>query len=536
MNCTLIILQVLEFGSAAEKIGLALKVSSEQLNIGTGLRADTIMNQKCEEKFMDYLKSLHQVYSSKSKKVYDAFEQRNVRRELERQQLKEHRLKSEGLGSELTYLGELSQNKSRIAREKLQVSLSNASRGLPGNGILENTTWKIDELGNTGLSNGSTKMISGGTVTGTKRQLDELKKELALLKLECSESLDENDFKRFTTPDSVFQGSSPHEWKLFSTLDKPKNPRQELRELYRGSTNANMNEESKKTTHNSDMTLALREKTFETTSDDNQSRFGGCYLGNIPSNFDDSSGRGQGHSLDDLSFTFKEMDVLPRTCVQEETGNFLPHDSSEESVFHSKSDVVSGSDLLYLKPSTTETKGISNLFEVDFGDVDVVVKKNYDRENSALRRMLRAGDLSKLESGRLKPDLFSSHSTGQGKTRVDGEAKTTLPTSSITKDKGERLYGSLGALPSKKPMYKEEKLSVRDKTSTEALAKDFSEEPKQFRRSPSKEKSYREQVLAKNSARTVEPSRSTKTNLHALTALIRTSAKNAGAMFGEEGQ
>lgn len=535
MNCTLIILQVLEFGSAAEKIGLALKVSSEQLNIGTGLRADTIMNQKCEDKFMDYLKSLHQVYSSKSKKVYDAFEQRNVRRELERQQLKEHRLKSEGLGSELTYLGELSQNKSRIAREKLQVSLSNASRGLPSNGILENTTWKIDELGNTGLSNGSTKMISGGTVTGTKRQLDELKKELALLKLECNESLDENDFKRFTTPDSVFQGSSPHEWKLFSTLDKPKNPRQELRELYRGSTNANMNEESKKTTH-SDMTLALREKTFETTSDDNQSRFGGCYLGNIPSNFDDSSGRGQGHSLDDLSFTFKEMDVLPRTCVQEETGNFLPHDSSEESVFHSKSDVVSGSDLLYLKPSTTETKGISNLFEVDFGDVDVVVKKNYDRENSALRRMLRAGDLSKLESGRLKPDLFSSHSTGQGKTRVDGEAKTTLPTSSITKDKGERLYGSLGALPSRKPMYKEEKLSVRDKTSTEALAKDFSEEPKQFRRSPSKEKSYREQVLAKNSARTVEPSRSTKTNLHALTALIRTSAKNAGAMFGEKGQ
>ena len=532
-DCTFITLQVLEFGSATEKISLALKVSSEQLNIGTGLRADSIMNQKGEEKFMDYLKSLHQVYSTKPKKAYDALEQRNVRRELKRQQLRDLRLKSERLGSELTYLGEQSQNKSRIAQEKFQVSLANASRGVPGNAeILERTAWQIDDLGHIPLTSGSTKMSSDGTVTDTKRQLDELRKELDLLKLECSDSRDENDYQSFTTPNSLFQGSSMQESKLLSALGKPKNPRQELRELHRGSTNANMSEESKKTIHSGDMLLALRQKTFETTSDDDQPRFGGCYLGNISSSFDDTRRRGPDRSRDELSFTFKEMDELPRSCVHGEIRTCLPHDSSVVSVFHSKSDTVGGSDLLHRKPYTTETKGISNLFEVDFDDVDN--KKNQGRENSALRRMLRAGDLSKLESGKLRPDLCSTHPTSDGKTRVNDGAKTTSPTSSFTRDKRERLYGSLGALHSRKPMYNEEKLYVRDKTSTGAPTRDSSEEHRQLHRSPSKEKRYREEVLAKKSARSVGPSQSTKTNLHALTTLIRMSAKNAGAMFGEE--
>lgn len=527
-------MQVLEFGSAAEKISLALKVSSEQLNIGTGLRAEAIMNQRCEEKFMEYLKSLRQVYSTKSEKVHDAFEQRNVRRELKRQQLRERRLKSEGLGSELTYLGELSQKKSHISREKLEISLANASRGVPSNGSLENTPRQIGELEHIALTDGSTKVSSDGTVTGTKRQLDELKKELELLKLECSESRNENDGKSFTTPDVLFQGSSKHESKLLSVLNKPTNPRQELRDLYRGSTNANMSEKSRKTIHNGDVPVVLREKTFGTASDDNKPLFGGCYLGNIPSSFDDSSRRGLDRSRDGLSFTFKEMDVLPRTSMHEGTRTFPPHDSSQVSVFNSKSDIVSGDGLLHLKPYTTETRGISNLFEVDFDDVDV--KKSHDRENSTLRRMLRAGDLSRLEGSKLRHDMYSMHSTSQGKINVDGEAKTTLPTSSINEDKRERLNGSLGALPSRKPMYKEEKLSVRDKPSVEALTKDSSEQQRQLQRSPSKEKRYREQVLAKKSARGVQPSQSTKTHLHALTALIRMSAKNAGAMCGEGAQ
>ena len=522
-------MQVLEFGSAAEKISLALQVSAEHLNIGTGLRADAIMNQKSEENFIEYLKLLHQVYCSKSKKVYDAFEQRNVRRELKRQQLKEHRLKSERFGSELTYLGELSQDKSRIAREKLQISLANASRGVPSDGILESPARQIDELEHIASTNGLTKMPSDGTITGTKRQLDELKKELELLKLECNESTDSTDRKNFTMPDS-----SKHESRLLSELDMPKNPRHELRDVCRGSIIANVSEKSKKTIHNGDMSVALNDKTFETASDDKQPRFGGCYLGNIPSSFGDSRRRGLDRSRDELSFTFKEMDALPRTSVHDGTRTSLPHDSSEVSVFNSKADIVSGSELLHLKPYTTETKGISNLFEVDFDDADVDVKKNYDRENSALKRMLRAGDLSRLEGSKFRRDLYSTHSASHGKTRAHDEAKTMSPSFSITKDKRERLHGPLDASLSRKPMYKEEKVSVRDNTSTEALAKDSSEEPRQLRRSPSKEKRFREQVLVKKSARSVEPSQSTKTHLHALTALIRMSAKNAGAMFGEE--
>ena len=504
-------MQVLEFGSVAEKISLALQVSAEQLNIGTGLRADDIMNQKSEDKFLEYLKSLQQVYSSRSKKVYGAFEQRNVRRELKRQQLKERRLKSERFGSELTYLGELSQDNSRIAREKLQISLANASRGMPSNGILESTALEIDELEHIAPPSGSTKMPSDGTLTGTKRQLDELKKELELLKLECNES---NDCRNITTPDS-----SKHESTLLSTLDMRTNPRHQLRDVYRGSTNANMSEKSKKTVHNGDMSLSLTEKTFEIASDDYQPRFGGCYLGNIPSSFDDSRRRELDRSRDELSFTFKEMDALSRTSVHEGTRTSLPHDSSEVSVFNAKADMVSGSELFHLKPYTTKTKDISNLFEVDFDDDGVDVKKNYDRENSALKRMLRAGDLSRQEGSMLRHDLYSTHSASHGKTRVHGEAKTILPTSSIT---------------SRKPMYKEEKVSIRENSSTEVLTKDSSEQQRQLQRSPSKEKRYREQVLAKKSARSVEPSQSTKTHLHALTALIRMSAKNAGAMFGEE--
>ncbi|KAJ7356134.1 hypothetical protein OS493_026517 [Desmophyllum pertusum] len=158
---------VLEFGSAVEKISLALKVSSEQLSIGTSLQADAIANQRCREKFVDYLKSLYMVHSNKFKKVHDAFEQRNLRRELKRQQLKEQRLQSERRGSELTYLGDLSQDKSRIARERLKISLASASKGVPSDenlGNVNNTRRQIDEL----------EQISNGTVKDTGRQIDEL--------------------------------------------------------------------------------------------------------------------------------------------------------------------------------------------------------------------------------------------------------------------------------------------------------------------------------------------------------------------------
>ena len=518
-------MQVLEYGSAAEKINLAFKVSSEQLSIGTGLQADAVINQRCREKFMEYLKSLYQVYSNKSRKLHDAFEQRNLRRELKRQQLREQRLQSERHGSDLTYLGELSQNKSRIEREKLQVSLANASKDMPNSETLNGTRRQINELEDVSLTNGSEKLPGNGALSSTKRQLDELKKELELLKLACSDSRDENGGKSCTRPDSLFQGNSKRELKVPRARETPTNARIELRDLYRGGTNANISEKSRKIIDKSDSHVAKREKVPETNSEDGKPLFGGCYLGEIPSSFDKSSRRGLDRSCDEPSFTFKELDMQNQSSIHEGTRTFLPR--------HSPQFGNGSTSTVHIKPYTMETKGISNLFEVDFGDENV--EKNRDRENLALRRMLRAGNQSKLEGSRLKYDLDSVHSTRQGGINVNSEAKKTLLSSPNREDKKKHLERSFGVLSSRKPVYKKEKVFVREKPSTEALTEGSTEQHKQLQRSPSNEKRYREQVLAKKSATSVQPP-SSKTHLHALTALIRMSAKNAGAMCGEEAQ
>ncbi|XP_078354099.1 uncharacterized protein LOC144638732 isoform X1 [Oculina patagonica] len=527
---------VLEYGSAAEKIGLVLKVSSEQLSIGTCLQADAIINQRCQEKFVEYLKSLYQVYSNKSGKVNDAFGQRSLRRELKRQQLREQRLKTEPRGSDLTYLGELSQNKPRITQEKLQVPLADASKDMSDSETLNGTRRQIDELEHLSLTNGYKKMPSNGTLNSTKRQLDELKQELELLKLELSDSRYDNGGKSFTTPDSLSQGystSSTHKLKAPSTREKPTNARLELRDLYRGSTNANMSEKSRKIIENRHSPVAKNETVSEAESKDGQPLFGGCYLGEIPSSYDNSGRRGMDHSKNEPSFTIKEMDMQPRSSIHQETRTFPPHDFPH-SLLNSKSDRLSGSgSSVHVKPYTMETKGISNLFEVDFGDEDV--KKNRDRENLALKRMLRAGSQSKLERGRLRHDLDSVHSTSQGEVKLNGEAKKKLLSLPNTEDRRKQLNRSLGVFSSRKPMSQEEKLYKREQPSMEALSKVSNEQHKQLQRSPSKEKRYREQVLAKKSARSVQPP-STRTHLNALTALIRMSAKNADAVCGEEAQ
>ncbi|KAJ7356133.1 hypothetical protein OS493_026516 [Desmophyllum pertusum] len=184
------------------------------------------------------------------------------------------------------------------------------------------------------------------------------------------------------------------------------------------------------------------------------------------------------------------------------------------SALINQSDTVDGNESFHLKPYT-DTKGISNLFDVDFDDIDA--RKSRDRENLALRRMLRAG--------KSRHNLDAVHSTSHGKTNEVGEAKKSLPSSFTNGDKAEVLDRSVGVVP----LRSERKVFVREKP-LKALAKDSTEQPRQLQRSPSKEKSFREQALAKKSARSVQPS-STKTHLHALTALIRMSAKNAG---GEE--
>ncbi|KAJ7375963.1 hypothetical protein OS493_037770 [Desmophyllum pertusum] len=109
------------------------------------------------------------------------------------------------------------------------------------------------------------------------------------------------------------------------------------------------------------------------------------------------------------------------------------------------------------------------------------------------------------------------------KTNKVGEAKKFLPSSFTNEDRGEVLDRPVGVVRFRS----ERKVLVREKP---LLAKYSTEQPRQLQRSPSKEKSFREQALAKKSARSVQPS-STKSHLHALMALIMMRAKNAG---GEE--
>lgn len=90
--------------------------------------------------------------------------------------------------------------------------------------------------------------------------MDELKKELELLKFECSEF---NDCKNFIMLDSF-----KYELKLLSVLDMLKNFRYEFRDVYCGIINVNMSEKSKKIVYNGDMFLVLNENIFEIVFDD----------------------------------------------------------------------------------------------------------------------------------------------------------------------------------------------------------------------------------------------------------------------------
>lgn len=86
------------------------------------------------------------------------------------------------------------------------------------------------------------------------------------------------------------------------------------------------------------------------------------------------------------------MGVLFWIFVYERISIFLLYDLFEVFVFNLKVDMVSCSKLLYFKFYIIEIKDISNLFEVDFEDVGVDVKKNYDCENLVLKRMFKVGD------------------------------------------------------------------------------------------------------------------------------------------------
>ena len=699
-----IALQVLEYGSPAEKVGLALKVSSDYLGISTSLQTDDIVNQRNGEKFIEYLKLLYLAHSSKTKRVHDALEQSSFQREMKRLQLREQRLK-ERQGSQLTYLGELRQNKSHIAREKLQLSLANPSRVVPNTESLDNKRQEFGELAHDSSISKVTAQNGTLNLKYTKRQLDELEKELRLLKLECEGESYGYGHESTDHPEQLsFQGDSLS-FVASNGQRRKTNPKKELRDVYRGSsTSARLGKKSDVTGGSSDLTAAApRCETFESGSDDGKLPFGGCYLSEPRGGFDTCKSErcGQKPSFDE-SFVFKEYPT--QSSFLEEARTFTPHTSSQTIVtpksdteqislrgeprtfsthrsspfvVNSKRDAENGHGVLPKSP--LETKGVSSLFDIDFRDL--IARTSPDLKNTALKRMVRAANRSKIDRHGLHAGLLAnrdtanvndematplqSSSTEQDKggrlgivdrrlnhglgppqstelcgTNVNGEMSKSLRSSSTEQDNRERLgttdrrfghglnaarstnrnetndYGeistpflsssteqdnrerlsmfdrrprcelgpvlvdspgrqtnvngkatkplprsstkqdkdgdvgvSLTFVPSSRPVFYDKGISCsRDTPSADSSATwfpgggkkrdpgnevDSSAPARQLQRSLSNEKRHREKVLAKKSARNVQPS-STKTHLHALTASIRTSAKNAGASCSEE--
>lgn len=524
-------LQVLEFGSPSEKLCLALKVSAEQLLVEPRLKAESIMDLRHREHFMEYLKSLYRVYLNKSKKAFDAFEQRNTRRELKRQLIREQKLCSERYGSDLTYLGELSQDKSRIAREKLQISLANASRGVSSNeSLVSQRRLKGHENGDLSpLANRSQNLPRSGVLNNTKRKLDDLKKELELLKVELREDTDEKYSDK-----SYLRSNYPSRDYFTSGLREPisrrkqANTRLELRHVFRGQGGTSMDEKTQKNGHNSDVAVESgTKKVCDADSGGSKPLFTACYLGDIPRSFDDSCSRaGLGHTNDGMSVTPKDTIEQPTSSIHEVTSTF-PHEDHSKSVFPSQP----SSRLCHDKPHTVGTKEISNLFDVDFGNSD---KNNGgDWETSVFERMLRVGSDAKLEGSNLHYDLDSHtvRSLSQGSYEPGAQAKASVAKPYWKQEREKILNKSYGLSPSTKPVRNAEKVHTMEKPSMDAATNSPTIKP----RTLSKNKRHSGQVVPKNPAKSVQTP-STKSHLHALTALIRMSAKNASAMFEEEPQ
>ena len=606
-------MQVLEFGSSAEKVSLALKVSSENLGIVTGLRTDDIINQRSREKFIEYLKSLHLVHSSKVKEggPRDALEQSTFRRDIKRRQLREQRLKDQH-GSQLTYLGESSQDKSRIAQERLHLSQARPSMVMSDTDSLDNTRHELGEF--TPVSPMTKVMLQNETLSNTQRQLNELEKELRLLQLE--RGVENHGYKRhsqFSAQDNSLLGL-----RASNGLRKPTNLRQELRQVHRnGSLISGIlgQRETQEPVRSSDLFETSAYGNFHgdhVDGNDGKLPFGGCYLSEPPGGFNDSRKHNLERDSLEESVVFKDYQVEP--SVLNKTRSFTPHKSSETVVIPevaavqtsfleetristphnavSQSRVNSNSpaadDHRLIPKSSMETKGISKLFDVDFCDLDS--RKRNDQENRAVERMIQAGNRYKLDSrdaelsasrgtvivndeigkslkastprqrlgtvdrtlrhglraeggGTMnlngEMDKALSFSTDQDKRepfgKLDGRPRdkvdTVLPAyMSPTNVNGERAKPLISS-PSSKSEYKLNK-GIRE-TLPETSSRDSSEPARHLKRTFSKEKRPRERVLARKSARNTHPA-TAKTHVHALTTLIRMSAKNANASCSEE--
>ena len=535
-------------------------------------------------------------------------DQTNLKREITRLQLREQRLK-ERQGSELTYLGELSQIKSSFATEKRE-----RSQEIPTVDI--NRTKQLDELDvvlPTG-SNPRTMWHNQSLTVNTKRELDELEEELRLLKLECSDN--SYDTKRYWT-EQPGQFSFNATFSLgLPTSNLPRqlrqtNVRQELKNLHRGNqVVAQLDKRAQKTigdTHSNVDTSSMCD-VLSSDRENGKLPFGGCYLSEPSNGLENSERRNLDLSFDESS-VFTDYPIRPS----------FPLQRSSPPLVNSKK-VKRNGRVLVPEPSL-ETKEISNLFDLDFSDFDARISRG--GEDSAIKRMMRAGNRSKLNSnsdygldaglssgsglanpkdkvaksameipltldkserfeasgrklrrgldGKLsdisngddkmpKQPFVSSISqrdqreslclrgvqserefsgtklsSTMGETNENYQVTRGLSSSFAGNDKEDLIATSLRPLPSgRSTTYNNEERSLSKETPFGKISRQSSEPVKQLQKSVSEEKRrHRQQVLATKTSRKNQPS-STKTHLHALTALIRSSSRNAGAACSEE--
>ena len=586
-------------------------MSSEKLGIVSNVRTEDITQLRNREQFHDYLESLYLLHSNRTKGVLNTSDQTNLKREITRLQLREQRLK-ERQGSELTYLGELSQIKSSFATDKRE-----RSQEIPTVDI--NRTKQLDELDvvlPTG-SNPRTMWHNQSLTVNTKRELDELEEELRLLKLECSDN--SYDTKRYWT-EQPGQFSFNATFSLgLPTSNLPRqlrqtNVRQELKNLHRGNqVVAQLDKRAQKTigdTHSNVDTSSMRD-VLNSDRENGKLPFGGCYLSEPSNGLENSERRNLDLSFDESS-VFTDYPIRPS----------FPLQRSSPPLVNSKK-VKRNGRVLVPEPSL-ETKEISNLFDLDFSDFDARISRG--GEDSAIKRMMRAGNRSKLNSnsnygldaglssgsgsglanpkdkvaksameipltldkrerfdasgrklrhgldGKLsdisngddkmpkQPHFVSSISqrdqressclrgvqsqrefaatklsSTMGETNENHQVTRGLSSSFAGNDKEDLIATSLRPLPSgRSTTYNYEERSLSKETPFGKISRQSSEPVKQLQKSVSEEKRrHRQQVLATKTSRKNQPS-STKTHLHALTALIRSSSRNAGAACSEE--
>ena len=598
----------MQFGSPFEKVSLVLQVSSEKLGIVSNVRTEDITQLRNTEQFHNYLESLYLLHSKRTKAVLNTSDQTNLKREITRLQLREQRLK-ERQGSELTYLGELSQIKSSFATEKRE-----RSQEIPTVDI--NRTKQLDELDvvlPTGR-NPRTMWHNQSLTVNTKRELDELEEELRLLKLECSDN--SYDTKRYWT-EQPGQFSFNATFSLgLPTSNLPRQPRQtnvrqELKNLHRGNqVVAQLDKRAQETigdTHSNVDTSSMRD-VLNSDRENGKLPFGGCYLSEPSNGLENSERR-------NLDLSFDESSVITDYPIRPS----FPLQRSSPPLVNSKK-VKRNGRVLVPEPSL-ETKEISNLFDLDFSDFDARISRG--GEDSAIKRMMRAGNRSKLNSNSVY-GLYAGLSSGSGlanpkdkvaksameiprtfdkRERLDASGRKLrrgldgklsdisngddkmpkqpfvssisqrdqrvslclrgvqserefsgtklsstmgetnenyqvtrgLSSSFAGNDKEDLIATSLRPLPSERSTtYNNEERSVSKETPFGMISRQSSEPVKQLQESVSEEKRRRrQQVLATKTSRKNQPS-SKKTHLHALTALIRSSSRNAGAACSEE--